>query len=809
MGQIIALERIVSNNAPRFSSNQDALRQYIPDTLVRSEYRPGIEYTSHVQRVIAVYPELSELIGINGGETNWINKNNIGLFYLCSAGKIYRAFSFDKEIEQFMHDREIKQEDIKAQTNFSAGSFVQIAHIYFYFKRSVQTMEIMLAEGTLQGSKELFDNKNVALPEFFVKESSVYQIKDVLEIYNAILNDVFVSARNHVLKNKGNKLVNLFSLDNYNKVLETYKSKAEILELKTLEDLLLEADLDLDPEQINQIRKWQKAGQVSFDDLDKLFYNLNPVESEAFLEILGRLEIEIGEELKNYDVVEEGSSKEKGYHASEDPVGIYLRQMGETDLLTRKEEMFLTRRIKLIRNSIESKLYSTLTNMNRVIEVYESIVQGEVSLDRTLKYDHEIIEVWKTNNGKRMKVKSYKDVSADEKMLQLEPNLVKLKELSSQASVLYKKLRNVKNKTKSKNYIKLRQTLKKARDIILEMPPNEKLRKQLMYEVRDNANNVRSVWLEAMQEVSGKKYGFNPLFIDHRSNKISKMYNSFENDERFRRLVDKKLKEKGIIREFYEPLISYVLRSERIDDDFRKYEIDKNYLTRANLRLVVSLAKRYRNRGLSFLDLIGEGNIGLMKSVEKFEPELGTRFSTYATWWVRQGITRAVADQARTIRLPVHMVENLSKMRNVEKDLMQSLGRNPRVAELAAKMKCSEKAIKNLKKAAKHTISLESPIGYDSDEGHFGDFCEDKNSPDPSDEAHKRLLAVKVEEALDKLTFRERTVLRLRFGLMGGQIYTLEEVGKIFRVTRERIRQIEAKAVKKLGVRAKSLEGCL
>jgi RNA polymerase primary sigma factor len=246
-----------------------------------------------------------------------------------------------------------------------------------------------------------------------------------------------------------------------------------------------------------------------------------------------------------------------------------------------------------------------------------------------------------------------------------------------------------------------------------------------------------------------------------------------------------------------EELPQMTSRIATIERVFVEYEQAKRDLSGGNLRLVVSIAKKYRNRGLPFLDIIQEGNTGLMRAVDKYEYKRGYKFSTYATWWIRQAITRAIADHARTIRVPVHMIETMSKLRNIQKNLLQELGREPTVEEIALKAKMPIDETRRVMKISRHPISLDRPVG-ESEDSQFGDFIEDERQESPSDSATSDMLRQRINDVLKTLTYREREILKLRYGIGDGYTYTLEEVGRIFKVTRERVRQVESKAIRKL-----------
>jgi RNA polymerase primary sigma factor len=262
--------------------------------------------------------------------------------------------------------------------------------------------------------------------------------------------------------------------------------------------------------------------------------------------------------------------------------------------------------------------------------------------------------------------------------------------------------------------------------------------------------------------------------------------------------VEQMLRElRYLMRITYETPATLQRRVQRVSTYRCAYDAAKRDLSAGNLRLVVSIAKKYRNRGLSFLDLIQEGNTGLMRAVDKFEYARGFKFSTYATWWIRQAITRAIADQSRTIRVPIHMIDTMSKVRQITRELYQELGRAPSVEETAKKAGMSMEDAQVVIKMARQPLSLDQPVG-DQDDSFFGEFVEDYRDNDPLYETNQTTLKQQIQDAMQTLNYREREILKLRYGLADGYAYTLEEVGKIFQVTRERVRQIESKAVKKL-----------
>jgi RNA polymerase primary sigma factor len=452
----------------------------------------------------------------------------------------------------------------------------------------------------------------------------------------------------------------------------------------------------------------------------------------------------------------------------DDPVRMYLTQMGSIPLLKREEEISLAKKIEVTRKRFRRKVLECDYALSNVVDTLKRVHINELPFDRTIK------------------VSLTENLEKDKIIQRMPHNLRTLERLMEQ---------NVEEFTQ-------------RIDPRMDDQGRRLLRRSLLTRRRKAVTLV--------EELSIRTQKVQPLMrkLEQISTRMDELEKQIEDLKGLRSAkedranLEKELRDLMLITLEEPPTLRK--RVDIMRKRFTEYEQAKRDLSGGNLRLVVSIAKKYRNRGLSFLDLIQEGNTGLMRAVDKYEYRRGYKFSTYATWWIRQAITRAIADQARTIRIPVHMIETMSKLRNVSKKLLQEMGREPSIEETARAAGISVEETRRVLKISRHPISLDRPVG-ESEDSYFGDFIEDDGAESPVSAATNEMLKDKIEQVLKTLTYREREIIKLRYGLGDGYTYTLEEVGRIFKVTRERVRQIEAKAVRKLQhpVRSRQLEGFL
>lgn len=453
---------------------------------------------------------------------------------------------------------------------------------------------------------------------------------------------------------------------------------------------------------------------------------------------------------------------------SDDPIRMYLSQMAEIPLLTRDEEISLAKKIEVTRKRFRRMVLACDYALRATVETLKQVHAGELPFDRTIK------------------VSLTEQLTKEQILARMPRNLATLERLMAEQKRDFEQL--LRKSLPREDRLAIRVRFLRRRRKCLQLVEELSLRTRRVHPLMRQLEG----FLARMDKIRARlrEIRNSPIAKDERAN------------------LKRELRDLLIMTQ--ESPKSLRKRCVAFRQQFTEYEATKRQLSSGNLRLVVSIAKKYRNRGLTFLDLIQEGNTGLMRAVDKYEYRRGFKFSTYATWWIRQAITRAIADQARTIRIPVHMIDVLSKLRNIQKQLLQEFGREGTTEEIAARIDLPVEEVRRVLDIGRHPVSLDRPVG-DSEDSSFGEFIEDTTSDNPVRTANNGILRQKIESLLKTLTYREREIIRLRYGLGDGYTYTLEEVGRIFKVTRERVRQIEAKAVKKLQhpVRSLQLEGFL